>query len=50
MRKYLVEKGIDAKRIFTEGYGDSKPIATNTTAEGRKKNRRVEFLIIRVAK
>ena len=50
VRKYLVEKGIDAKRIFTEGYGDSKPIATNTTAEGRKKNRRVEFLIIRVAK
>lgn len=49
VRKYLVEKGIDAKRIFTEGYGDSKPIATNTTAEGRKKNRRVEFLIIRVA-
>lgn len=49
VRKYLVDKGIDGKRLFTDGYGDSKPIASNATAAGRKKNRRVEFLIIRVA-
>jgi outer membrane protein OmpA-like peptidoglycan-associated protein len=49
VKKYLTDKSIDGSRIFTEGYGDTKPIASNATAAGRKKNRRVEFLIMRVA-
>ncbi|MCS7029243.1 MAG: OmpA family protein [Bacteroidia bacterium] len=44
--KYLISKGVDDKRIFTKGYGSQKPIADNSTEEGRYKNRRVEFEII----
>lgn len=43
---YLVDKGIDRKRFSWVGYGKSKPIADNATAEGRQKNRRVEYRII----
>lgn len=46
-KKYLVDKGAVAGMIETEGYGESKPIADNKTAEGRQKNRRVAFTIIR---
>lgn len=49
VKKYIVSKGIAADRLFVEGYGSTKPIATNATAAGRKKNRRVEFLIMRLA-
>jgi OOP family OmpA-OmpF porin len=43
VKKYLVEKfGIAAERLTTEGYGESKPIASNKTKEGRAKNRRIE--------
>ena len=38
-----VEKGIDGSRIVTAGAGDTQPIASNKTAEGRAKNRRIEF-------
>ncbi len=43
LRSYFVEKGIKADRIITEGYGESRPVETNDTAEGRKQNRRVEI-------
>lgn len=43
--KWLVKNGIDRKRLTATGYGSSVPIADNDTAEGREKNRRVEFHI-----
>lgn len=43
VRDVLVTSGIDAKRIAAKGVGETKPIATNDTAEGRKMNRRVEI-------
>ena len=43
----LVSRGINAKRLRSEGLGKSKPIAPNDTEEGRAKNRRVEFHIVR---
>lgn len=49
VKKYLMEKGrISEKRIQTKGWGQSKPIASNATEETRKKNRRVEFTIIKL--
>ena len=45
VRKYLVEKGIDPKRMTANGYGDTLPVATNDTPAGRTLNRRVEFEI-----
>ena len=42
VKKYLVEKfGIDGSRISTTGYGESNPVASNSTSEGRQRNRRV---------
>ncbi len=46
--KYLSEKGIDGTRITTVFFGETKPIDSNDTKEGRKKNRRVEFKIIKL--
>lgn len=43
VKSFLVEKGIDGSRIVTAGAGDTQPIASNKTAEGRAKNRRIEF-------
>jgi outer membrane protein OmpA-like peptidoglycan-associated protein len=48
IKNYLVEKGIDARRIKGVGYGETKPIASNKTDEGKRLNRRVEFKIISV--
>lgn len=43
IKAYLVSQGVNASRIEATGYGEAQPIATNKTAAGRQKNRRVEF-------
>ncbi|MCZ8284024.1 MAG: OmpA family protein, partial [Bacteroidia bacterium] len=45
VKAFLEEKGIDGKRITAKGYGSQKPVADNTSEEGKAKNRRTEFLI-----
>ncbi len=45
VKTYLVGKGANASRIEATGYGETQPIATNKTAAGRQKNRRVEFTL-----
>ena len=44
VRAYLIERGIAADRLIARGYGEAQPVADNATAEGRFKNRRVEFV------
>jgi len=46
VRTYLIEKGVEASRLTTHGYGSSVPVADNGTAEGRAMNRRVEFKVL----
>jgi outer membrane protein OmpA-like peptidoglycan-associated protein len=45
VRKYLAGRGIAKRRMVSQGYGETRPIADNRTAEGRAENRRVEFVI-----
>jgi OmpA-OmpF porin, OOP family len=42
---YIGESGVDVSRISSAGYGDTKPVASNDTPEGRAQNRRIEFLV-----
>ncbi|WP_426344541.1 outer membrane protein OmpA [Pseudoduganella sp. R-32] len=46
VKAYLLSKGVEANRVYTEGKGEKQPIADNTTAEGRAKNRRVEIEVV----
>src|SRR3954471_19388772 len=46
VKAYLVSKGIEKNRVYTEGKGERQPVAANTTAEGRAKNRRVEIEVV----
>jgi outer membrane protein OmpA-like peptidoglycan-associated protein len=46
VKSYLVGKGVDGKRLATKAFGETKPIASNKTDEGRAQNRRVEFRIV----
>lgn len=46
VRDHLIDKGVDAERIEHKGYGESSPIDTNDTEEGRAANRRTEFKVL----
>ncbi len=46
VKAYLVSKGIEPNRVYTEGKGEKQPVADNKTREGRAKNRRVEIEVI----
>ncbi len=46
VKEYLVKKGIDPNKLEIQAYGESRPIASNETEEGRAQNRRVEFIIV----
>jgi len=46
VKAYLVSKGVETNRIYTEGKGEKQPVASNKTKEGRAKNRRTEIEVI----
>jgi OOP family OmpA-OmpF porin len=46
VKSYLVSKGVEPNRIYTEGKGEKQPVASNSTKDGRQKNRRVEIEVI----
>jgi OmpA-OmpF porin, OOP family len=46
VKAYLVSKGIEKNRVYTEGKGEKQPVADNRTADGRAKNRRVEIEVV----
>ncbi len=50
IRAFLVKAGVSVKRLVANGYGPTRPRATNATAAGREQNRRVEFKILGEAK
>ena len=47
VRDYLVRQGVDASALTAKGYGDTRPIASNDTEEGRFRNRRIEFSVVK---
>jgi outer membrane protein OmpA-like peptidoglycan-associated protein len=44
--KAMVQRGVAAERLTAKGYGQNQPLDTNTTEEGRQRNRRVQFIIL----
>lgn len=46
VKHYLVEKGVEENRVYTEGKGEKNPVADNKTAAGRAQNRRVEIEVV----
>ena len=46
VKAYLVSKGVEKNRVYTEGKGEKQPVADNKTAQGRAKNRRVEIEVV----
>ena len=46
VKAYLINKGVDKTRIYTEGKGEKQPVADNGTKQGRAKNRRVEIEVV----
>jgi len=46
VRDYLASKGVKASRLTAKGYGESRPVASNDTKEGRAENRRVELIVL----
>ncbi|HJH09038.1 MAG TPA: OmpA family protein, partial [Psychrobacter pasteurii] len=45
VKDYLVSKGADASKLMTKGMGETDPIATNETDNGKFRNRRIEFTV-----
>jgi outer membrane protein OmpA-like peptidoglycan-associated protein len=46
VRRWLIKRGIPAKKLISKGYGSTMPVASNETEEGRQLNRRVQFIIV----
>ncbi|HYF60604.1 MAG TPA: OmpA family protein, partial [Burkholderiaceae bacterium] len=46
VKAYMVSRGIEANRVYTEGKGEKQPVADNKSTEGRAKNRRVEIEVV----
>ncbi|MBC7450324.1 MAG: OmpA family protein, partial [Cytophagales bacterium] len=47
VKAYLISKGVSDSRVTAKGYGESKPLSSNDTEEGKQNNRRVEFTILK---
>jgi outer membrane protein OmpA-like peptidoglycan-associated protein len=45
VRDYLIQEGMAAGSVTTKGFGETQPVASNDTAQGRQQNRRVELVI-----
>ncbi len=45
VRDYLVQQGVGPNALIAKGYGETKPVATNDTEEGKFRNRRIEFTV-----
>mgnify|MGYP001942273949 CR=1 FL=1 len=46
IKRYLISKGIKKERLKTVGYGESRPVASNSTTKGKQKNRRTEIRVL----